>query len=67
MEEFLIKFIVAILTAVIISALMAFPTMALWNYLMPAIFGLIKISFWQALCLNLLVGVLFGKTSSSSK
>ena len=36
MEEFLIKFIVAILTAVIISALMAFPTMALWNYLMPA-------------------------------
>lgn len=36
------------------ALLLAFPVMWLWNWLMPVIFGLVKISFWQALGLNLL-------------
>ena len=34
--------------------------MLLWNWLMPAIFGLISISFWQALGLFILARILFG-------
>jgi hypothetical protein len=50
----------------IIALLLAFPVMWLWNWLMPVIFGLIKITFWQALGLNLLTGFLF-KSSYSNK
>jgi predicted membrane protein len=32
----------------IASLIFALPVMLLWNWLMPAIFGLVKISFWQA-------------------
>ena len=39
--------------------LCALPIMLLWNWLMPIIFGLPTISFWQALGLNLLTGLLF--------
>ena len=38
--------------------LMGFPTMWLWNWLMPAIFGLVKISIWKAIGLNMLFGIL---------
>ena len=34
--------------------------MLLWNWLMPAIFGLITISFWQALGILVLCRLLFG-------
>lgn len=51
---------------VIISLLMGFPVMWLWNALLPEIFGVKHIGFWQALGLNLLCGFLF-KGSSSSK
>lgn len=37
------------------------PVMLLWNAVIPTIFGLTKITFWQAIALNLLVSVLFGK------
>lgn len=48
------------------SLLMALPTMWLWNWLMPAIFGLKVITFWQALGLNFLCGILFKNSSSNS-
>lgn len=50
-----------------IALVMAFPTMWLWNWLMPVIFGLCKITFWQALGLNLLTGILFRSYNSLSK
>ena len=37
----------------------AFPTMWLWNWLMPMIFGLIKLTLLQSLGLNVLCGILF--------
>ena len=51
----------------VVAVLMALPTMWLWNWLMPTIFGVVKISFWQALGLNLLSGILFQRSSSNSK
>jgi len=53
--------------AVILCFLFAFPIKWLWNWLMPLIFGLTKITFWQALGLNLLCGMLFKSNSSTIK
>jgi len=50
----------------LMAILFSLPTMLLWNWLMPVIFGLIKINIWQALGLNLLCGILFRSNSSSS-
>jgi lipopolysaccharide export LptBFGC system permease protein LptF len=50
-----------------IAVLLALPTMWLWNWLMPQIFQLKEITFWQALGLNLLCGILFKGSNSSSK
>ncbi len=51
----------------IVSLLMAFPTMWLWDWLMPVIFGLKEITFWQAFGINLLSGILFKSSNTSSK
>jgi len=42
-----------------VSFLLALPTMLLWNWLMPGIFGLVEIGYWQAMGLNLLSSILF--------
>lgn len=44
----------------VIILLLSTITMLLWNWLMPAIFGLSSISLWQALGLFLLSKLLFG-------
>lgn len=62
----LIKIILVVVGALALALLMSFPTMWLWNWLMPAIFGLVKITFWQALGLNILANILF-KNSESKK
>ena len=43
-----------------IAAAFSTAVMLLWNWLMPAIFGLATISFWQALGLFALSRILFG-------
>ena len=51
--------VLGLVIVVILALIMAFPTMWLWNWLIPDIFGLVKIDFWQALGINLLTGLLF--------
>jgi hypothetical protein len=58
-----VTFLVVIL---IVAIIIAFPTMWLWNWLMPVIFGLPEISVWQALGLNILSGILFRSNIRSS-
>lgn len=48
-----------------ISAIMAFPTMWLWNWIMPTLCGFGKLSVWKALGLNFLCGILFNNDSNS--
>lgn len=70
METFFKVFTVFFALAVMIcglALLMALPTMWLWNALIPDIFGLTVIGFWQALGLNVLSGILFKSSTSSSK
>jgi hypothetical protein len=42
--------------------LFGYPTMLLWNWLMPKIFNLAEISFWEACGINLLASILFKPT-----
>lgn len=48
------------LMVVVAGTLLGFVTMQLWNWLMPSIFGLHAITFWQALGLFVLGKLLLG-------
>lgn len=61
--DFIAGFLLVVIIAFVIAIIMGFPMMWLWNALMPSIFGLTKITFWQGVGLNLLSGLLFGKIS----
>ena len=50
----------------IASFIIAFPTMWIWNWIMPEIFGLPKITYSQAVGLQLLSTLLIRSTNSSS-
>ncbi len=58
--------ILVVLALAIQALFLAFPTMWLWNGLLPEMFGLPTVTFWQALGLCLLARFLFGSGSSSS-
>ena len=51
----------------IVIVLLGYPLMLLWNWLMPIIFGLPEITFWQAIGLNLLSTILFKSTTTIKK
>jgi hypothetical protein len=55
------------LIAVVLALLIGGPLWLLWNWLMPLIFGLPHITFWQAVGLNLLSSILFKNTISTNK
>lgn len=46
--------------AIVLIPLFGFVVMALWNWLMPELFGLPRIGFWQAWGLFVLSKILFG-------
>lgn len=53
----IIKVIVLVLIA---AAVFSFAVMRLWNWLMPGLFGLHIITYWQALGVLVLSKILFG-------
>jgi len=55
--------IVALIVVALILTLCSWLTQLLWNWLMPVIFGLVEITFWQALGLIVLIRVLFSRDS----
>ena len=55
---FLVLFVILMVVSTI--ALEIWAIMALWNWLMPMLFGLKEISFWAALGLALLIDLIFG-------
>lgn len=52
------------LMGIMAMALFGFVVMGLWNWLMPAIFGLRTVGYWQALGLVVLSKILFGSFHS---
>ena len=59
--------LLAIALIFILSLLFGFPFMWLWNWLMPVLFKLPEIDFWQAVGLMILSGMLFRSSSTSTK
>jgi len=49
------------------SLLLGFPTKWMWNWVMPYVFHLPPIDFWQGFALNYLGNVLFKSSYSGSK
>jgi hypothetical protein len=55
-----IEAILLVIGLFLLSAIiMAFPTMWLWNYLMPYLFGIPKVDLYQAMAINFLSSILF--------
>ena len=63
MKQYLEMFMVVTLIMMIVAILLGLPLMLLWNWIMPDLFRLPYITFWQAVGLNILAGILFNKTS----
>jgi hypothetical protein len=60
MKNNVLEAILLIVGLIVLAAiLLALPLQLLWNWLMPTIFDLPMITFWQALGLNMLAGILF--------
>ena len=60
MKNNIIEGILIVIGLIIIVALLfGLPLQILWNLLMPELFNLQYISFWQACGLNLIAGILF--------
>ena len=57
----------AIFLMLAVALVIGLPMMLLWNWLMPTIFGLTKITFWQAVGVNILSYMLFGQSNTVSK
>lgn len=64
--ELLEAFLIGLVLVAVVAVIFGFPTMWLWNWLMPELFELQTITFWQALGLNVLCSILF-KSSKSTK
>lgn len=66
MNEIGEAFIVFVLALILSAMLLGFPIMWLWNWLMPDLFGLQTITFWQAIGLYILCSLLF-KSAKGTK
>jgi len=53
-------FLVTFTVTALIALVLAWPVQLLWNWLMPAIFHLPELAFWQAFGLQLLSWFLLG-------
>jgi len=54
------KVFFAVIAAIVFVLLFGYVIMWLWNWLMPEIFGLVEVSYWQAVGLLALAKILFG-------
>jgi hypothetical protein len=55
--------LITVAVGMALSLVIAYPLMLLWNGLIPAIFGLKTITFWDAFGLYILSNLLFGFSS----
>ena len=57
-EEELLKAVLTLLLAIPLSLLVNFPVMWLWNWLMPYLFHLPTLTYWQMYGLTVLISLL---------
>ena len=56
----ILLFVIACLMRLVFALLLAWPVQLLWNWLIPGIFGLGRITFLQAFGMELLAGFFLG-------
>ncbi|MCK5128969.1 MAG: NADH-quinone oxidoreductase subunit K [Clostridiales bacterium] len=61
-----LKIIGMVILGIAVAILFGFVVMWLWNWLMPMIFGLTTITYWQAVGLFVLAKIIFGSFGSGS-
>ena len=66
MEKVLGVILLVIGGIALVTLLLGWPLMLLWNWLMPILFGLPIITFWQAVGLNMLSTIIFKSQSFKS-
>ena len=67
MDKYAILYtIIVFFTALAFGLLLVFPIMWLWNYLMPMVFGLPKLTYWQTYGLYVLINMFVPSHSSTS-
>lgn len=59
--------LVIVAALLFVAVLIGFPVMWLWNWLVPTLFGLPTITFWQAVGLHFLIGLVCCSSSTSTK
>ena len=67
MNDVIESILTAILLVAVAAIILGFPLMWLWNWLMPIIFNLPEITFWQALGLNALSAILIKPSITTKK
>ena len=63
MNDTIEAILTAILVIAVVTVILGLPLMWLWNWLMPTIFNLPTITFWQAMGLNIMASILFKDNS----
>ena len=58
--------LVALISLIVAIVIIVFITQLLWNYVMPEVFGLKELEFWQTLALLILSGIFFGGHCNAS-
>lgn len=56
-----------IIAAIISQFILAYIIMLLWNWLLPTLFGLITITYWQAFGVLILLNIISGLFKNKSK
>lgn len=59
--------VIAIIAFVILCLLYALPVMLMWNCVIPDVCGFSRINYEQALCITVLIRLLFGNTSGKER
>ncbi len=70
MRDFMVVVLGGLMMSVVLALIIllwGLPLMWLWNWLMPVLFGLPTITFWQAVGLNLMSHILFKSSPSTTK
>jgi ABC-type multidrug transport system permease subunit len=61
--QIIIKSVIILLVILILALILGLPVQLLWNWLMPTIFNLPTITFWQAMGLNIMASILLKDNS----
>jgi hypothetical protein len=62
-EETVTRVLLALGVIALYGILLGLPLQLLWNWLMPIVFNLPTITFWQAMGLNIMASILFKDNS----